>query len=228
MSHQQLCKPEAYELFSAQLPRIETTAGLLNAAVAISMHALDGVVAEDVDLRLLALASRVSAEVKGKQVQAAMAHLHRVLFEEEGLVGNQWNYYTPLNSYLPTVLESKRGIPATLALVYKVVAERVGLTVEGVNSPWHFLARVRGQRGWMIIDPYFGGAVLSRREAFARLQQVAGKEVPHDDRLLQPATHRQWLARILTNLQVIFDEQNRRDDFAAMTELKDLLEQKPA
>jgi len=223
MSHQQLCKPEAYSLFAAQLPHIETTDGLLNAAIAISMHALDSVVADDVDLRLLALASRVSAQVKGKQVQAALAHLHHVLFEEEGLAGNQWNYYTPLNSYLPTVLESKRGIPATLALVYKVVGERVGLEVQGVNSPWHFLARVRGQRGWMIIDPYFGGAVLSQREAFARLEQVAGRPVPHEARLLAPASHRQWLARILTNLQVIFDEQNRKEDFAAMSELKELL-----
>ncbi len=223
MSQQTVCKPQAYSFFAEQLPQIETTQGLLNAAIAISMHALDHVVAEDVDLRLLALASRVSRQVRGQQVQAAMAHLHHVLFEEEGLAGNQWNYYTPLNSYLPTVLESKRGIPATLSLIYKVVGERVGLQVEGVNSPWHFLCRVRGQRGWMIIDPYFGGAVLSRREAFARLEQVAGRKVPHDDQLLAPASHRDWLARILTNLQVIFDEQNRKEDFTAMSELKELL-----
>ena len=44
-------------------------------------------------------------------------------------------YSSPLNSYLPAVLETRRGIPITLALIYKAVAERVGLEVDGINLP---------------------------------------------------------------------------------------------
>jgi len=218
-----LCRPEAFEFFAEQLPKLETTGGLLNAALAISMHAFEDVQPDDIDLRLMALASRVRARFRGEHVQAMLAHLHHVFFEEEGFIGNHGQYYHPLNSYLPAVLESRRGVPATLSLVYKVVAEHVGLHVEGVNAPGHFLVRVRGQRDWIIIDPYFCGAVLSRNEAFERIEQVTGAPVPHDRTSLAPATHREWIVRILSNLQHIFSHQNRRDDFAAMSELYALL-----
>ena len=49
----------------------------------------------------------------------------------------------PANSYLPAVLRTKRGLPITLVLIYKCVAEGVGLVVRGINSPGHFLAAVK-------------------------------------------------------------------------------------
>jgi len=223
MTQPKLCRPEAFEYFAEQLPRIESTEGLLNATLAISMHAFDDVHPEDVDLRLMALASRVRARFRGNQVQAMMAHLHHVLFEEEGFLGNQRHFYSPLNSYLPAVLESRRGVPATLGLIYKVVGEQVGLHVEGVNAPGHFMVRVRGQRDWLLIDPYFCGAVLTREEAFRRIEQVIGRKISRKPKYLRPASNREWLQRILANLQHIFRAQSRTEDLTAMIELQSLL-----
>ncbi|MCA9147609.1 MAG: hypothetical protein KDB05_32785, partial [Planctomycetales bacterium] len=69
------CRPQAYQLFAEQLPIIETTEGLLNAAIAISMHALDDVEPAEIDEQLQDLAHRVSSRVSSQSSEAMLAHL---------------------------------------------------------------------------------------------------------------------------------------------------------
>ncbi len=218
------CRMQAYRLFAEQLPIIETTRGILNASIAISMHALDDVEPRAIDEQLQNLAHRISARVCSQSSEAMLAHLHDVLFEEDEFQGNSEDYYNPLNSYLSTVLELKRGIPISLCLIYKVVGERVGLEIQGVNAPGHFVCRVMTKEGWMIVDPYVGGGVLTAEEAFERMEQVTGRPVPRTPQYLAPATHAQWLSRMLVNLQHIFATNERRTDLAAMSELQSLLD----
>ena len=220
------CHVGAYELFAEQMPVLSTTDGLLRAAVAVSMHAFDDVDPDDIDQRLSGLASRVRSRLRGGSVQAALAHLHQVLFEEEGFSGNMHDYYHPLNSHLPAVLESRRGIPITLTLVYKVVAERVGLCVDGINAPGHFLARVRVDRAGMIVDPFFRGTVLTDEEAFRRMEKATRRQVPRSAAFLRAATHYEWISRILANLRHIFAAHRRTEDLAAMDELHALLRER--
>ena len=70
-----------------------------------------------------------------------------VLFEEEGFAGNLERYYNALNSYLPVVLNARRGLPIVLGLIYKAVGESAGLLVEGINAPGHFLVRIETDSG---------------------------------------------------------------------------------
>jgi regulator of sirC expression with transglutaminase-like and TPR domain len=133
-------------------------------------------------------------------------------------------YYNALNSYLPAVLNSRRGLPILLSLVYKLVADGTGLTVHGVNAPGHFMVRVACDGAWMIVDPFFGGQVLSREEAFHRLDRVAERRLPRCDEYLATPTHRQWMARILGNLRQLFLAEGRLNDLAAMNELAAALE----
>ncbi len=220
------CRLEAFQLFVEQMPELHTTAGLLRAAIAVSMHALDDVQPGRVELDLQRLAQRVIARCPSGQPAARLAHLHDVLFDEERFVGNLDNYYVALNSYLPVVLNTRRGLPILLALVYKAVGGQVGLQIEGVNSPAHFLARVQTETGPMIVDPFYCGQALSTEEAFRRIELVADRKVARDARYLAPATHAQWLARILANLQNLFAKEGRHDDLAAMTELQQVLTRK--
>ncbi|MFO0871442.1 MAG: transglutaminase-like domain-containing protein [Pirellulales bacterium] len=217
------CRPEAYVLFREQLPLLETLDGLWRSAAAVALHAIEDLSLEDVDQRLEALAERVRAGSRSGRDVARVTYLHEVLFEEEGFCGDFERYSSPLNSYLPVVLESRRGLPILLALVYKVVGERVGLRVEGIHSPGHFLARVAVDGQWMIVDPFFHGQVLTRDEALARLSQLTGHSYFGQDDVLQTATHRQWIARILANLQNSFATAGRQNDLSAMSELQELL-----
>lgn len=213
------CRPEAYHFFLEQLPVLDTLEALVRAAIAVSMHALDDIDPGRVEERLRALGSRVRRRAPSGRRRAILANLHSVLFDEERFAGDLDRFYSALNSYLPAVLDTRSGLPALLSLVYKAVGENAGLTIEGINAPGHFMVRVQCDNAWMIVDPYFGGQLLNRDEAFARIDRVSGRPLVRTDSLLATATHQQWLARILGNLRQLFAAEDRRDDLAAMTEL---------
>ena len=205
------------------MPVVDTNEGLLRAAVAISMHELADANPDDVDRQIQEIADRVRRRLHGRSVHAVLAHLHEVLFDEEGFAGNVDDFYNVTNSYLPVVLSTRRGIPISLTLLYKLIAERLGLPVQGVNAPGHFLARVVSRSETMLIDPFYGGRMMTDDEAFDRIRQVTGQPVPADKRLLKPASHLGWLTRMLTNIQNIMAQQARPEDLSAMVELRGLL-----
>ncbi|HZZ27116.1 MAG TPA: transglutaminase-like domain-containing protein [Pirellulales bacterium] len=218
------CRSAAYELFARELPSLEETSSLVRAAIAVSMHELDGVDTAAVEQTLAEIAQEICSRVCSGNPQAMIAQLHEVLFEEWGFAGHAENYYALENSYLPRVLETRRGIPVTLSLVYKAVAQQVGLKVRGINSPIHFLAAVEVGNSWMIVDAFDRGRVLTDNEVYHLLDQRAGTPVERSDAVLATATHPQWLARIIHNLEQIFSRAGRQSDVLAMQELLALVQ----
>jgi regulator of sirC expression with transglutaminase-like and TPR domain len=196
----------------------------VGAATAVAMHELDDVHPGAVAEQLEALAVAVRRRLATGSRRAWMAHLHDVLFQQEGFEGNRLDYYDPANSYLPRVLASRRGIPITLCLVYKAVAERVGLAAEGVGAPGHFLVRIEDDSGPLLVDPFHKGRVLSGDDAYRLMEETLGAEVPRSPRLLEPASPREWLARMLRNLEAIHTRRARPRDAAAMGEMRRLVE----
>jgi len=219
------CRPAAFEHFATQLPRIENTDGLVHAAIAVSMHELDDIEPQRVDDELTSLAYSVRSRVRSKQPRALLAHLHQVLFDDIGLTGNSEDYYNPENSYLPSVLKSRRGLPVILSLIYKCVAERVGLTAHGVNSPGHFVVAIELDEQLTLIDPFHRGRVLSRDEMCEQVAQLTGQTLLQANDELPLATHRQWISRILANLIGLFSQHGPAENLNAMRELLALLEQ---
>lgn len=148
---------------------------------------------------------RIPAAVPAEE---RIRRLNRFLFSERGFAGNHRDYYDPRNSFLNDVLDRRTGIPITLGVVYCELAERLGLDVRGVSFPGHFLVRhVREPE--VIVDPFFG-TIISEEECAHRLKAIYGREVQLDRRMLEPATPRQILVRMLNNLKQIYKE---RDDF---------------
>jgi len=211
-------------MLRSQLPCLETTEGLVRGAVAVSMHELADADASQVERGISAIADSVRRRVRGTDARALAAHLHHVLFDDLGFTGNVEHYDDPANSYLPLVLERRTGLPITLSLLYRCVAERVGLACVGVNAPWHFIASVTVGDDTMLVDPFHGGRTLKVEEAFEQMSRMVGASVPRDERLLAAATHRQWLARICRNLVNAFHRAGRDSDRAAMHELESLLQ----
>jgi len=220
----QCCSPEAFKLLGRQVETLKSTDALLNGAVAIAMHQMPDASPERVDRQIQHYVNAVRKRVRSQQPQALLAHLHDVLFDRGGLSGNTEDYYNPANSYLPAVLATKRGLPITLSLVYKIVAERLGLRTWGVGLPGHFLVAVeeRPERV-LLVDAFSGGRVLTQPEAHARLQELFGPEMQWSDDMLKPASHRHWLTRILQNLLHIFGSNNQYAEVAAVLEMEMLL-----
>ena len=217
------CRQEAFDAFVSEVGRLETSEGLTNAVVAIAMHFDPDACTRHVNLELDDIAGVIQGRVSSGSSRAKMAHLHQVLFEELGFRGDTENYFDPRNSFLPNVLECKRGMPITLSLVYKLVAERIGLRVCGLNTPGHFLVRLKTEDEQMIVDPFFGGELLSPTEVSARILQVTGSKEMAAESDYETVTHRQWVARILANLIHIFSIESRPEEIAAVSELYDVL-----
>ena len=226
------CHPVAYAAFERELPRVDTTRGLFRAAFAIAQHEKPAANVDQAEVALAGLSETVRGRLHTTNPQAKLAHLHDVLFEVVGFSGNVEDYYNPANSYLPDVLVTRRGLPITLVLVYKCVAEGVGLVVHGINAPGHFLAAVKeaaagqaksSRNGWMYVDPFYGGGLLDHTDVCHRITEATGREVTDPSQFLTPATHRQWLTRMLNNLQAVFAHSGRERDLYAMQELQSLL-----
>lgn len=225
------CHPAAYDAFTGGMRRIDTTEGLFRAAFAIAQHEMPDADVTQAEATMVELAATVRRRVRSTRLEATLAHLHDVLFDVVGFEGNVDDYYNPANSYLPEVLRTHRGLPITLALVYKCVGEQLGLRIHGINSPGHFLAAVQtGQEcadtasgGLMFVDAFFGGALLTQRDVYRRVEATTGRKPSEAQEWLATTTHRQWLSRMLNNLQAVFARSGRERDLYAMQELQELV-----
>ena len=132
----------------------------------------------------------------GPRRLARVAVLAQFLGRDLRLRGNESTYYDPANSLLPSVLDTRLGIPISLALVYMLVGRRAGMAIDGVGLPGHFLAR----HGEVIFDPFHSGRHVRMEECAALLAQQKISLGAHH---LAPATPLQMLMRMLTNLRYI-------------------------
>ncbi|HVC12801.1 MAG TPA: tetratricopeptide repeat protein [Burkholderiales bacterium] len=168
------------------------------------------------DLERLALRLRRRLP-QGCGAEDMVIALNRFLFDDLGYWGNTDDYYDPRNSYLNEVMDRKTGIPITLSILYMEIGRRIGLPLEGVSFPGHFLVRLRLRGTLLVLDPFLGGAPQSDGELRERLELVipAGatgglpvSQLPLEQ-FLEPAGNRQILARVLRNLKGIYLETDR-------------------
>jgi len=139
--------------------------------------------------------------------------LNRYFFRELGFAGNVNHYHDADNSYLHRVLDTRRGIPISLALLYAELANQIGLQARGVSFPGHFLVKLKLPSGEAVIDP-FSGESLSREalderlEPYRRQQGLVGEfDVPLG-LFLQAASPRDIIARMLRNLKAVHLQAN--------------------
>ncbi|MFH1764287.1 MAG: tetratricopeptide repeat protein [Gemmatimonadota bacterium] len=143
------------------------------------------------------------------------------LYGRQGFRGNREAYYDPRNSFLNDVLDRGLGIPLTLGIVVLEVGWRLGLPLEGVNFPGHFLVRFKGDAIDLLIDPYDGGAVRFQDEAQELLDRVYGGMVRVQDSFLKAASKREMLVRLLMNLKSVY--LNARDHAKALSTVERIL-----
>ena len=103
-----------------------------------------------------------------------MQAINRHLFEELGYKGNHDEYYDPRNSYLNEVFERRLGNPVSLAMVQMEVARRLGVPLDGVSFPGHFLVRLPIDDGVLVMDPFNRGRPLDEDELRQRARPHLG------------------------------------------------------
>ncbi|MBW4655276.1 MAG: transglutaminase-like domain-containing protein [Kaiparowitsia implicata GSE-PSE-MK54-09C] len=165
------------------------------------------------------MAAAVSAQLPSSRYPLRVIQtINEYLYDSLGFVGNADDYYDPRNSYLNQVLARQTGIPITLSLVYLELAQRIEFPMVGVGMPGHFLIRPVVDDMMVFVDPFHRGEVLFPEDCEARLQEVFGQPVGLRPEFLAPITSRQYLARMLTNLKLIYLNEQDLERTLAMVE----------
>jgi len=136
---------------------------------------------------------------------------HTVLFENHGLKGDPVDYYNPDNAYLNRVLDTGKGMPILLSIIYMEVARRLAKPVYGIGLPGHFVIQYDDGEYSVYIDPF--------HQALVKVESA-------DPADLAPAGKRSIALRIVNNLRRIYFE--RQDSDRAIRLLNLLIEADPA
>lgn len=246
------CPPEAFTAMTEAAPlldrfsrRPQDNSALTAAALAVGRIATGDELSmaqatAGVEKRVAFIADRVRRNLHSENPRAILAHLHQVMFDDFGFLGEPEDYLDPTASDLLTVMQTGHGLPVVMSLAYKLVAEKLGLSVHGLGLAGHFVVtvdvlplsgqKIRPQR--IMIDPYFGGQVLHAEEAFARVAGIVGLDANDliaegdplvaetQQSLLKPVTRLHWITRTIQNLLNLFTARDQWGELAALLELE--------
>lgn len=156
---------------------------------------------------------------------------NHILFQVHGFKGNKHNYHAPQNSYINDVLESRKGNPLSLAIIYQVLAEDLDLPLRGVNLPNHFVLAFLGEHDaaagdernvLFYVNAFSQGDILGRSEIDEFLEKI---KVPPQPSFYQPCTNVDIIRRVLNNLANSYAKQDDPDRASDLEQLRTALGQ---
>jgi regulator of sirC expression with transglutaminase-like and TPR domain len=190
----------------------EGEAPLLDTALAIAMLEYPNLDRQAYRRRLDAWAQTLRRRLPADPgIEERLRALNQFLFTEQGFAGNLENYYDPRNSFINDVIDRRRGIPLTLSIVYIELGRRLGLPLEGVSFPGHFLVRLSMEDGALVLDPFNRGVSLSEEDLDRLLQDVASDRPDDLGRLLAAARKPEIVIRLLRNLKAVYQRDGQTE-----------------
>jgi regulator of sirC expression with transglutaminase-like and TPR domain len=142
--------------------------------------------------------------------------INHILFEVHYFVGNNTDFHHPHNSFINMVLESKRGNPLSLSIIYAILAQKLAMPIYGVNLPQHFiLAYMGGESTYGLYDldknkevlfyinAFSKGTIFNKNEVEVYLQQL--KLTPSDN-YFYPCSNIEMIKRMINNLLFAFEK----------------------
>lgn len=153
-------------------------------------------------------------------VGEAVRRLANHLFQAMGFGGNEANYYDPDNSYLSRVIDTRRGIPVSLSVLYLLAAKRLRIPVYGVGTPGHFLLGYRESDAPCFIDCFRAGRRMDAPEVRRMLVRNGYEFKPA---YLKPCGPREILARMMRNLLSIYQKTGAVERAERLSSLVEIL-----
>jgi regulator of sirC expression with transglutaminase-like and TPR domain len=160
--------------------------------------------------RLDTLAARAGVLVGVDRAAANVINcINEVLFVQEGLRGNNEDYYDARNSFINEVLDRRLGIPISLSVIYIEIARRIDFPIEGIGFPGHFLVKHVANDRDIIIDPFNMGHVVTPNDCQELLDKNYKGTVTMNVSLLQPMEKRTIITRMLYNLKSVYTQKEQ-------------------
>jgi regulator of sirC expression with transglutaminase-like and TPR domain len=157
--------------------------------------------------------------------------LNYVIFDLHKFTRNTSNFYSPQNSYINQVIESRKGNPISLAVVYMSVAYKLGLPIYGVNLPKNFILAYKDEsREYKSLDeandilfyinPYNKGAILGRKEIEYFIQQ---QKLTIEKSYYTPCSNKDIIIRLINNLVLSYEKLGFNDKIEHLKEILQIL-----
>ncbi|MBL4624198.1 MAG: transglutaminase family protein [Flavobacteriales bacterium] len=157
--------------------------------------------------------------------------INHIMFEVHGFSSNVKSFHSPQNSFINEVLDSKKGNPISLAILYSIIAQKHDMPLIGVNLPKHFILGYRDDfmidlrpdddvKVLFYVNPFSRGAVFSKREVDDFLKQLDIEPKPS---YYLPCTNIEIMVRVLNNLIYSYEKLGYSDKVNELKELKGLL-----
>ncbi|QWD94272.1 tetratricopeptide repeat protein [Polynucleobacter sp. MG-Unter2-18] len=188
---------------------------LTEAAVAVAQHAYPDLdvqgVLDQIDQWGNKIKQRITPDTPPIQRLQLLKHF---FYNELGFGPNQNDFYAPENSYLHQIIESRCGIPISLAILMMELGQQIGLNIRGVSFPNHFMMRISLQQGEIIMDP-LNGESLSKNQLQEMLDPYLDAKGYRGELslplniFLRASSSREILSRFMRNLKMIYSEDER-------------------
>jgi regulator of sirC expression with transglutaminase-like and TPR domain len=208
---------------------------LLSGAIIIAKYQYPGLDAALLHERIQAIRRDIWLELNDHQTAFEQVKIfNRIFFGMHRFRGESQNYHTPANSYINTVLESRKGNPLSLCLIYSVIAQSLDLPIYGVNLPNHFVLAYMDSKHsafglkkedddygvLFYINAFSKGSIFDAAEIKAFIQ---GIHLQQDRSFFEPCSNSAILKRMLANLIHAFQQVGSAQKVAELQELSNMI-----
>jgi regulator of sirC expression with transglutaminase-like and TPR domain len=142
--------------------------------------------------------------------------LNGVLFNKLKFGANTKNFHSPGNSMINIVLETHKGNPITLCIIYLLVAQKLKMPVSGVNLPNLFIVTYKDEKNQFYINAFNKGLIFSKQDIENYIHEL---RLTPQDSFFQPCSNLEIIRRVFRNLIMSFDKMGEHEKAEEVKEL---------
>ena len=144
--------------------------------------------------------------------------INNAIFDKLKFKANTKNFHSPGNSMINVVLETNRGNPISLCILYILISQKLELPIYGVNLPNLFICTYKTKDHQFYINAFNKGLIFSKSDIENYVEQLHLNPV---DLFFEPCENGDIIKRVLRNLIISFD---KIGDHQKSDEVKQLLQ----
>jgi regulator of sirC expression with transglutaminase-like and TPR domain len=129
--------------------------------------------------------------------------INSVLFNKLKFGANTKNFHSPGNSMINVVLQTHKGNPITLCVIYLLVAQKLKLPVQGVNLPNLFILTYKDTQTQFYINAFNRGLIFTKQDIENYINEL--HLVPQNS-FFEACTGLDIIRRTLRNLVMSFEK----------------------
>lgn len=147
--------------------------------------------------------------------------LNSIFFHKLRFRPNIQNFYAPNNSMINMVLETRKGNPISLCVIYMLIAQKLKLPMFGVNLPKQFILTYKSKDMQFYISVFNKGLVFSRADIDNHIRQ---ENLSPSPAFYEPCTNQEIIIRVLRNLYISYKELGETQKMEEILRLITILE----